>query len=77
VPERPRQTGIGIIREERTPDHIYEIEMPNGFRAVAVLPKEGPACPDDVEPVGAAVVASFSPFDMSRCRIVEWKTGPG
>lgn len=75
MPERPSIPGIGIVRAERIPDRLYEVEMPNGYRVMAVVPKDGPTCPKPVDPAGAAVSTAFSPYDMSRCRITGWRTG--
>jgi hypothetical protein len=75
MPERPPITGTGVVRAERVVDRLYEVEMPNGFRVFGVVPKDGPVCPEDAEPVGASVSAAFSPYDLSRCRITGWLTG--
>lgn len=71
MPERPSIVARGIIRAERIADRLYEVEMPNGHRAHAVVKKDGPRCPL-AGTVGHSVTVSFSPFDMSRCQIVEW-----
>ena len=71
MPERPSIVARGIIRAERVADRLYEVEMPNGHRAHAVVKKEGPRCPLAAA-VKATVTVSYSPFDMSRCQIVEW-----
>lgn len=70
--ERPPIPGTGTIIEEREPGRLYEIEMGNGHRALAVVQQGGPAPPDHPLPENCRVEAIFSPYDMSRCRIVRW-----
>ena len=70
MPERPPILGIGIVRAERIVDRLYEIEMPNGYRAMGVVPKAGPRCKGPG--IDRRVRVAFSPYDMSRCRIAEW-----
>lgn len=72
MPERPPILARGVIWHERQPEQLYEIEMPNGHRALAVVPKEGPLPPAGAEPVGMTVTVAFSPFEMSRSRVVSW-----
>lgn len=68
--ERPAIIAIGKPIAERTKDRLYEIEMANGHRVVGVVAKLGPRC------AGAwnehQVEVAFSPFDLSRCRIIDW-----
>ena len=71
--ERPPIPGTGVVREEKTAGRLYVVEMANSYRVMAIVPKEGPLCPDAVDPVGIRVSTIFSPYDMSRCRIVEWQ----
>lgn len=74
--ERPFITGTGRLFETVKPGHVYRVEMKNGHRAYAVLPKVGPTIPENPdapdEPPSRAVVG-FSPYDMSRCKILEWR----
>jgi len=70
MPERPPITAQGTIREVHTPQRLYEVELPNGYQALAVLPKNGPFPPGD--PENQKVELSFSPYDMSRCKITRW-----
>lgn len=70
MPERPAILGTGTVIAERTPDRLYEVEMPNGHRALGVVPKLGPRCSGDWRQ--RKVRLAFSPYDMSRCRIAEW-----
>ena len=70
--ERPPLSGIGRIVGTREPGRLYQVEMPNGYHALAVVPREGPAAPASEMPEGLRVEVAFSPYDMSRCRIVHW-----
>lgn len=47
--------------------------MANGYRSYGVLERKGPRPPREVAPTDCDVVAEYSPFDMSRCKIVEWE----
>ncbi len=70
--ERPANPGRGRVVTECTPDRLYEVEMPNGYRAMAVIPREGPRLDAGEPAVGREVDLEFSPYDMSRCRVVNW-----
>lgn len=70
MPERPPILGIGIVAEEKIANRLYEIEMPNGHRAMGVIPKLGPFSEGKWH--NRKVRVAFSPYDMSRCRIAEW-----
>ncbi len=70
--KRPPIFSRGRIVKVREPGRLYEIEMPNGYRALAVLPREIEETPVE-EIVGRAAEVTFSPYDMSRCRIAEWE----
>ena len=70
--ERPAIPGTGTIVEEREPGRLYEIAMPNGYRALAVVQRGGPAPPPGDLPENCQVEVRFSPYDMSRSRIVRW-----
>ena len=70
MPERPFPTARGIIRHIREPQRLYEVEMPNGYQTLAVIPKGGPPPPAD--PEGQSVELVFSPYDMSQCKITRW-----
>ncbi|MCB1230959.1 MAG: hypothetical protein KDN19_11860 [Verrucomicrobiae bacterium] len=69
--ERPPLASRGRIVAVREVDRLYEIEMPNGYRALAVLPQEIDR-PPTADPVNLSAEVHFSPYDMSRCRIARW-----
>lgn len=69
--ERPPIRAQGRITQTHEPQRLFEVEMKNGYRAYAILEKKGPAAPSE-DPVDYEVRVDFSPFDMSRCRVVEW-----
>lgn len=71
MPERPPIRARGRITQVHQPDRLFEVEMANGYRAYAIVERKGPR-PSQTEPVGSDVVVQFSPFDMSRCKVVEW-----
>lgn len=73
VSERPPIVACGVIRRVHTAGRLYEVEMANGHRAIAVVPKEGPFPGDGGDRIGCGVTTAFSPFDMSQCRIVRWE----
>ncbi|MBL9153138.1 MAG: hypothetical protein JNK37_11650 [Verrucomicrobiales bacterium] len=76
MPERPPILGRGTIRATYEPGLLYQVEMTNGHRAYAVVSKEGPFPPSRDETAdGIPVTVAFSPFEMSRCRIVAWADG--
>ena len=68
--ERPPILGTGTIETIREEGRLFDVKMPNGYIAIAVLPKDGPACPEKV--LGATVEVAFSPYDMSRCKVSRW-----
>lgn len=70
MPERPALSAQGIIRQIREAQRLFEIEMPNGYHALAVLHHNTPSPPSD--PVGHQVEVTFSPYDMTRCKIIRW-----
>jgi len=70
MPERPSIIAVGTTVAERSRDRLYDIEMANGHQVVGVVSKLGPHC--DGGWYGTQVRVAFSPFDMSRCRIIEW-----
>lgn len=72
--ERPPIISRGRIIAEREAGRLYEIEMPNGHHALAVLPQE---IPGTETPTGRLAEVLFSPFDMSRCRIAAWLEDDG
>ena len=69
--ERPPIRALGRITQTYDAGRLFEVEMANGYRAYAVLEKKGPPPPVD-DPSGLPVTVNFSPYDMSRCRIVSW-----
>lgn len=69
--ERPPIRAQGRITETREPGRLFEVEMGNGYRAYAIVEKKGPPPPSE-NPEGMRVTVDFSPYDMSRCRVVAW-----
>ncbi len=69
--ERPPIVGRGIIVRTREPGRLFDVRMPNGHVAVAVVPRGGLAGPS--EATGVRVEVAFSPYDMSRCKVVAWQ----
>ena len=74
MPERPPIQGNGTISLVYEPERLYQVEMPNGYLAYAVVQKAGPHPPEKAisDPKGTKVFVEFKPYDMSRCKIVEW-----
>lgn len=70
MPERPAITANGIIRKIREVSRLFEIEMSNGYHALAVLHRNHPEAP--LSPIGREVTVTFSPYDMTRCKIIIW-----
>jgi hypothetical protein len=70
MPARPPILSIGTVSAERLPNRLYLITMKNGHRAFGVIPRTGPRCESAWQQ--RQVRVAYSPFDMSRCRIVEW-----
>ena len=70
MPERPPIQAVGRIVEIVEDGRLYRVEMANGYRAYAVLAKEGPRPEGDA--TERAVGLEYSPFDMSRCHLVSW-----
>ncbi len=72
MPERPPIVAVGRIVEVHEPGRLYRVEMPNGYRAYAIVERKGPVLPEGEEAVGRRATLHFSPFDMSKCRLVDW-----
>jgi len=74
MPERPPIRALGRVVREHRADHLYEVEMPNGYRAYAIAERKGPKPAESGlgSAIDAAVQVEFSPFDMSRCKIAAW-----
>ncbi len=70
MPERPPILSQGLIETIREEGRLFDVRMPNGYSAIAVLPKGAPRCPEKV--IGAKVEVAFFPYDMSRCKVVRW-----
>ncbi len=70
--ERPPITGKGTIVEIHESGRLYQIEMKNGHRAYAVIPKGGPLIPKGENEEGIQAVVEYSSYDMTRCKILEW-----
>jgi hypothetical protein len=69
--ERPPIFARGRITAVHDADRLYEVEMANGYRAYAIVERKG-SKPEPGDPVGRDVEVHFSPYDMSRCKVVEW-----
>lgn len=72
--ERPPIRAQGRITQVHQENRLYEVEMANGYRTYAIVEKKGPR-PELENPIGEPVIVNFSPFDMSRCKVVEWVVG--
>lgn len=70
--ERPPIQATGRIVEVLEADRLYRIEMANGYRAYAIIERKGPRPPVGEDTLGKNVTVHFSPFDMSKCRLVAW-----
>ncbi len=46
--------------------------MVNGYRAYAVLERKGPPIPENTDLLQCEAEVEYSPYDMSRCKIVGW-----
>lgn len=68
--ERPSIPGRGIVIRIREDKRLFDIRMPNGYVAIAVLPRGGPVCPEEV--LDLEVEVAYSAYDMSRCKIVRF-----
>ena len=68
--ERPPIVSRGTIQRVREEGRLFDVRMANGYIAIAVVPKGGPVCPEKV--LGVSVEVAFSPYDMSRCKVVRW-----
>lgn len=71
--ERSPIEALGRIVEVHEPGHLYQVEMANGYRAYAIVERKGPALPEGADARSCIAVVHFSPFDMSKCRIVGWQ----
>lgn len=69
--ERPHIESIGTIVNVRETGRLFDIEMENGYQAIAVVPKECSTNPAE-DPIGQSAKVVFSPYDMSRCKVLEW-----
>lgn len=70
--ERPTISGRGEIVHEREEGRLFDVKMANGYVAIAVLAKDGPPYPGNV--VGKSVEVTFSPYDMTRSKVIRWIT---
>ena len=71
--ERPPILAVGRISRVHDPARLYGVRMENGYEAYAILERKGPLPEGGVDQEGNEVLVKFSPFDMSRCKIAEWK----
>jgi hypothetical protein len=72
--ERSPIEAVGRIVEVHETGHLYQVEMANGYRAYAIVERKGPSLPEGADAMSCRAVVHFSPFDMSKCRIVGWQT---
>lgn len=70
--ERPPIVATGRVVETLESGRLYRVEMPNGYRAYAIVERKGPPPSAGMDTLGRVVTLHFSPFDMSKCRIVNW-----
>ena len=68
--ERPPIQAIGRVVQVHEAARLYEVEMANGYRAYAIVERKGPRLPEETDPLACEAIVHFSPFDMSKCRIV-------
>jgi hypothetical protein len=71
--ERPPIRAVGRITQVHKEDQLFEVTMSNGYTAYAIVEKKGPRPPQNVTPMDCEVVTEYSPFDMTRCKVVEWR----
>ena len=69
--ERVPILAQGKIVQILEPGRLFQVEMENSYTAYAVLPKDGPQTAG--EELGQIVEVAYSPYDMSRCKIVRWE----
>lgn len=72
--ERPPIQATGRIVEVHEAGRLYRVEMANGHRAYAIIERKGPRLSPDENALGREVTLHFSPFDMSKCRLVAWQS---
>lgn len=73
MPERPPIQAVGRIVRVLEEDRLYTVEMANGYRAYAIRERKGPTVPAGVDATECEILANFSPYEMSRCKIAEWR----
>ncbi len=71
--ERPRIQANGRITKIHTEGRLFEVTMPNGYTAYGILELKGPPTPEGVDPLDCEVTVLYSAYDMSKCKILEWK----
>lgn len=71
--ERPPIQAYGLVTKVHTEGRLFEITMANGYAAYGILERKGPQLPEKVDPLTCEAHVLFSPYDMSRCKILEWK----
>ncbi len=71
--ERPPIQATGRITQVLEEGRLFQVEMPNGYRAYGILERKGPRIPADADPLSCEVAVEYSPYDMGRCKIVGWK----
>ena len=63
----------GRVTAEHEEEQLFEVTMANGYRSHGVLERKSPRPPCEMAPADCDVVPEYFPFDMSRCKIVEWQ----
>lgn len=71
--QRPPIQAYGRVTKVHTEGRLFEVTMANGYTAYAILEKKGKPLPDGVDPLTCEAYVLFSPYDMSRCKVLEWK----
>lgn len=71
--ERPRIQATGRITKIHTEGRLFEVTMANGYTAYGILELKGPRAPEGTDPLDCEVTVLYSAYDMSKCKILEWK----
>ncbi|MDF1738800.1 MAG: hypothetical protein P1U86_06555 [Verrucomicrobiales bacterium] len=71
--ERPPIQATGRITKVHTEGRLFEVTMPNGYTAYGILEKKGPPLPEGAAPLDCEVTVLYSAYDMSKCKILDWK----
>lgn len=71
--ERPPIQATGRITKVHSEGRLFEVTMENGYTAYAILELKGPPPPEEVDPLDCEVTVLYSAYDMSKCKIQEWR----